>query len=82
MGQVEKRRIDAKCAGKSDKFSRLCLPSEREIAAMKDAEQTHVIAVDSIKIRTVLLFSVEKSKNGGPSNCLLLSLIFRFWFFK
>jgi hypothetical protein len=49
---------------------------------IREEKKPYVIAVDSIRIRTVLLFSVEKSKNGGPSNCLLLSFIFLFWFFK
>lgn len=42
---------------------------------------TYAMAVESITMRTVLLLSVEKSKNGGPL-ILLLSFIFLFWFFK
>lgn len=40
------------------------------------------IPVDTRSILTVLLFKVLKSKNGGLSSALFLSLIFRFWFFK
>lgn len=37
---------------------------------------TYQMPVESNKIRTVLLFKVSRSKNGGESSCLFLSLIF------
>lgn len=43
------------------------------------------IPVDSSRILTVLDLSVEKSKKGGLSSILVLSLIFLlilFWFFR
>lgn len=43
---------------------------------------TALIAVETSKMRTVLLLRVVRSKNGGLSSTLFLSLILRFWFFK
>lgn len=41
-----------------------------------------LIPVETKRMRTVLLRSVLKSKNGGLSSTLFLSLILRFWFLR
>jgi hypothetical protein len=59
----------------------ICFKSSRSIENINQKKlnkDAHVIADESNKMRTVLLRKVEKSKNGGPSHCLLLSLIFLF----
>jgi hypothetical protein len=73
MCEIKEWRVDAESTRERERIMLL-----HHKNGQKEKFSSHVIPDDNNKMRTVLLLRVEKSKKGGPSNCLLLSLIFRF----